>query len=376
MKIVFVTYNLAFISNWIERLQPFMQDYQFIVLHIAKLQSSSPKIIDNASYYDITDLSYVKLNALMRTISPHLCIFFNFRSLLELLLQRVCIQNGIKQVYLEHGFISQNTTHFKTQKVKKTLIVSLKRQFNFWCKYCGNVFHSKTPIKEMKVAIDVFFRGNFSTCPFDYYFIYSQREFDRLSRIYMLAHNYSYIGYPIFLDEKQKEISKVGFEISRAVLYVHQPFILDGFASISYDEEKQYILSLSKNVSKKYGRLVVLLHPRENLESYKERYKDTDVEIVSSPNNYLCFADKSLIIGHYSTALLYALYLGKPTVIIEYPTSKNDPIFKECFVYLADASELETVDILVDSSMKQYFAGPVNTYEYVAKQITSYIEKH
>ena len=107
------------------------------------------------------------------------------------------------------------------------------------------------------------------------------------------------------------------------VLYVHQPFILDGYATISYEEEKKIFLDLEKQLLKKYKRLIVLLHPRENLSTYIKRFADTQIDIIQLPNNYSCFTDKSLIIGHYSTALLYALYFEKPTIILNYPSVKK-----------------------------------------------------
>lgn len=98
--------------------------------------------------------------------------------------------------------------------------------------------------------------------------------------------------------------------------------------------KKKIFLDLEKQLLKKYKRLIVLLHPRENLSTYIKRFADTQIDIIQLPNNYSCFTDKSLIIGHYSTALLYALYFEKPTIILNYPSVKMIQSFRNVFQLL------------------------------------------
>ena len=47
MKIAFTVYNLAFVSNWIERLMPYWENCEIVIFHIANLDSFSfiPPII-------------------------------------------------------------------------------------------------------------------------------------------------------------------------------------------------------------------------------------------------------------------------------------------------------------------------------------------
>lgn len=35
MKIAFTVYNLAFVSNWIERLMPYWENCEIVIFHIA-----------------------------------------------------------------------------------------------------------------------------------------------------------------------------------------------------------------------------------------------------------------------------------------------------------------------------------------------------
>lgn len=370
MKIAFTVYNLAFISNWIKKLIPYWKDCEIVIFHIANLQKQKLPAIEGIKCYDVSFCSYSEIIDIIKDERIDLWISLNFRSLFELLFQRICALQGIKSVYLEHGFFSQNTLHFKTQKAKRNIGDTITRQLNFWLKYVGLLYRTNKKAQEWRVLRQVYLKNDFNVSPFVHYFIYSQREYKLLSNVFSLdANNTSLVGYPIFSSEKDKEAASAELTMNGEALYVHQPFILDGYATISYEQEKEYLLNLEKQLSKKYKRLIVLLHPRENLSAYKKRFADTQITIIQSPNNYSCFTDKSLIIGHYSTALLYALYFEKHTVILNYPTVKNDPIFQECFPTVENIEDICALNFRVDISKKILFAGKENTYEYIAQKI-------
>ena len=370
MKIAFTVYNLAFISNWIKKLMPFWKNCEIVIFHIASLQKQKQPGIEGIKCYDVSFCSYSEIIDIIKDERIDLWISLNFRSLFELLFQRICTLQGIKSVYLEHGFFSQNTLHFKTQKAKRNIGDTITRQLNFWRKYVGLLYRTDKKSQEWRVLQQVYFKNNFNLSPFDHYFIYSQREYKLLSNIFSLDEsNTSLVGYPIFSSEKDKEMVSAKLTMNGEALYVHQPFILDGYATITYEQEKEYLLDLEKQLSKKYKRLIILLHPREDLSAYKKRFADTQVDIIQSPNNYFCFTDKSLVLGHYSTALLYALYFEKPTVIVGYPTVKNDPIFQECFPTAENIEKICSIDSHIDVSKKIPFAGEENTYEHIAQEI-------
>ncbi len=370
MKIAFTVYNLAFISNWIKKLMPYWTDCEIVIFHIASLQKQKLPAIEGIKCYDVSFCSYSEIIDIIKDERIDLWISLNFRSLFELLFQRICALEGIKSVYLEHGFFSQNTLHFKIQKAKRNIRDTIIRQLNFWRKYVGLLYSTGKKSQEWRVLQHVYFKNEFKLSPFDHYFIYSQREYKLLSSIFSLdENNTSLVGYPIFSSEKDKEAASVELTMNGEALYVHQPFILDGYATITYEQEREYLLDLEKQLLNKYKRLIVLLHPRENLSAYKKRFADTQITIIQSPNNYSCFTDKSLIIGHYSTALLYALYFEKPTIILDYPTVKNDPIFQECFPRVESIEDVCSSDYHIDISKKIPFAGKENTYEHIAQEI-------
>ena len=143
MKIAFTVYNLAFVSNWIERLMPYWENCEIVIFHIANLQGQKEPAIEGVKSYDVSSRSYSEIIDIIEHERIDLWINFNFRSLFELFFQRICALQNIKSVYLEHGFFSQNTLHFKTQKAQKNIWETVNRQLNFWKKYIGVLYHAK-----------------------------------------------------------------------------------------------------------------------------------------------------------------------------------------------------------------------------------------
>ena len=371
MKLAFVIYNLSHLDNWIKPLSKYTDNNEIIVFHLAKIQNKTfPVVHNNIKEYDLSQISGQEIINILKYINPDICIFLNFRSMFEFLLQRICIHNNIKQIYLEHGLFSQNTLHFMTSRAKRNIKSTICRQYNLWKKYLGFLFCSKALTKELKILEQIYLKRNFSASPFDHYIVYSQREKDLLSKVFNMNNkNTSLVGYPIFNDKQEKTRLIIQHNNNNEVLYVHQPFILDGFATINYEQEKTYLISLKNILLRKYDRFTILLHPRENLSAYIRRFEDTDINIIQSPKDCTCYTNKSLILGHYSTALFYALYFDIPTVILNYPTVKNDPIYEECFETISDIKALLIKDFKTNPTKKIYMLGEINTYEYIANKI-------
>ena len=100
-------------------------------------------------------------------------------------------------------------------------------------------------------------------------------------------------------------------------------------------------------------------------------FENEDVAIVQSPNDFKVFVDKKIVIGHYSTALLYGLYFKKITVIIDYPSVEPNEIFKEIFPHFSAPDELLKSEVLMSKKLSNYMLGNVNTYENIAICINS-----
>lgn len=377
-RVVFLIYHPSMLSNWVLKLQPYMNDCEIVVLHIASLHNVVVQNPNGITLYDVGKNSYLENKRLIDKIAPVACIFLSFRSLWEFTFQRLCVSLNIPILYLEHGLFSHDTLVFRTNKMKEEIFPTLFRQMCFIRNEIGCILHSSNKPQELRLAWDVYKKGIFAKSPFEHYFLYSERSIDKLGKIYSLRNgeNTTLIGYPIFNDEKQKMTIKSDASTNVGVLYVHQPLISDHIAQISYEEEKDWLIALKEKLSK-YNRFTILLHPRSNLKEYKERFDGTGIEIIQSPNNYKLFASSSLVVGHYSTALLYALYFNKPTIIIDYPSVGNERTFSECFQQFHSIEELNTSEFRATSDdTKSYFVGEVNTYEHIANTIISYLDEN
>lgn len=370
-KIVFVLYHPSGLSNWVLKLQPFLMDNDLYVFHIGLLHQIAVSPIDGIHLFDISKLSYAGQLLLIKKIHPQLMVFLSFRSLMELVLQRICVKEKICKIYVEHGIFSRDTLHFRRNKLKREKKTVIKRQLAFLRSSLGCVIHSENIIKEFFLFYRVYIKGQFWLQPFNHYLLFSQRSFDIMRWVFDLQNDYNvdYVGYPIFKDEKQKQLCEKQISTDGGVLYIHQPLISDGIVSITYGDEKLFLVNMARILRPKFGNLTILIHPRADLNEYKQRFKDTDIDIVQSPNNPLMFINRSLIIGHYSTALLYGSYFKKPTIVLDYPTLKNDATFNEFFCYVKNAEEIVKMNIFETPQNRNYLIGDYNTFEHIAYKI-------
>ena len=377
MKLFFVVYNLAHIDNWVLPLSEYLFDTEIIVFHIATMQGKEfPRNCDKIKSCDVSKMSGKKIMKKLRELNPDICIFLNFRSMFELLMQRICKDLNIHDLYLEHGIFNSNNLAFAGSRKKKEIMETLRRQFAFARKYMDFIACSKHPLREMCVWHGAFLRGHLGVTPYTSYFVYGQRCKDKLSALFDLTdENTTLMGYPLFhFREEEHRAKPVPAEERKGVLYIHQPFIQDQYTSIGYDEERKYLVRMAEALSSRYGDFWVLLHPREDLNAYRKRFEGTGICVIQAPGNYKCFMEKSLCIGHYSTALLFPLYFNVPTYIIDYPCAKIQPLFEEFFPRVHNAEEIGN-ELKTRQTDKEYLLGKHHSYEYIASLIMELVRK-
>lgn len=376
--ILFITPSVSMIQNWVERLMPFLDGYTPLILHMASLQDTKPSDIYEESTYDVAKLSAIEIRNLIRRSAPCLCINLNFRSLLEQLILRVCKDEHIPTLYLEHGILNNDNEHFKSFKTVQNKSLTIKRQIvMLWKTFCYSLF-SPMPLGNLLKSYKVVRNNDFKIVPFDNYFVYGERCLNYLRSIYPMVDintNSVLVGYPLFDTAKDAENAiKFVSKEKNGVLFVHQPFILDGITSINYEEERDYVKSLQETFSVKNEKFTILLHPREDIIKYQELYKDTDIDVVLSPNDYKQFANKRLVLGHYSTALLYPLYFDVTTYIVDYPEATIQPIFDGIFPrFHTNGATYDSNVNISNNRIASWIIGPHNTYEHIAEQIKNLI---
>ena len=111
-----------------------------------------------------------------------------------------------------------------------------------------------------------------------------------------------------------------------------------------------------------------MLHPREDIKHYESLYEGTPIKVIQSPNDYKLFVDAQLVLGHYSTALLFALYFNKPSFIIDYPTLNTPNLYKGVFPFF-DCKDFYPV--VADSLLKNksLLLGEGNSFEHISNVI-------
>lgn len=369
-KILFVTYSVSLIYNWVVKLIPYLFDCEVLVLHIRKLENVSLSQKIPVSNIDITGFSYRRISNIIDKYNPSICVFFNFKGIIEQLLLRICKEKCIKTLYLEHGIITNDVITFKKLKLAH-LSKRFKRVFIQLYQYLSFILRSNNPLYEARLLYKTLRHNIFSLSTFDYYFVFGHRCMKFLSKIFPLKENRNafIVGYPLFESSKQRNEATAKEEQKKlGVLYIHQPFIRDQYTTISYEKERAYLMKWAEKLVPEFGVFTILLHPREDLNYYRALYNKTNIKVIQSPNNYLIFKQSRLVLGHYSTALLYPLYFNIPTYIIEYPHVAMPSIFENIFPSLAFRDTIMLEDTH-EYPNKNYLIGMHNTFENIAKMI-------
>lgn len=120
-NVVVVLNYTSWVSNWIDKLHPYLRNVNLHIIHISKLQKEYCEGLKKYNQYDVSYLSYSELRKLFQTLSPSKCVFFTFRSVLDLTIYKLCIDLKIRKLYLEHGLITNDTLHFRSNAIKLLL---------------------------------------------------------------------------------------------------------------------------------------------------------------------------------------------------------------------------------------------------------------
>ena len=354
------------------KLRPYLYNCEILVLHNSKMQPGKKRTEIDIDNIDVSCLTYCEIKQLLREWSPDVCVLYNFRGIIDQFFIRICKACDIKTYFLAHGILSDDILTIRKISSQglwlriKRISWQLKQYFSLIC-------HSCSPMSEFKIFMRVLVKNDFASNPFDKYFVYGDRCLNFLSKFYKLRKNENafIVGYPLFESEAQKEqsVSYVKNMVCKGVLYVHQPFILDNYAKISYEEERNFILKMANKLHPTYGNFSIMLHPREDIKHYESLYEGTTIKVIQSPNDYRLFVGAQLVLGHYSTALLFALYFDKPTFIIDYPTLKTPSLFKDVFPF-SDCEEFsDPNDAKSLLKNKSFLLGEGNSFEHVANII-------
>ena len=345
--IVFFVRHVSHLANHVDPYSKFILEHNFelVVLHTTSLVEKSRGGGDSSGkeykLVDISSFSYRKINELITEIAPVGIIFYNFLSLFDVLMIRIATKKNIHTLYMEHGLL--NETHSVKYSVVR-LPESIMRYLTISLKYFGFLVSDPIGINyELKVLIDVFLKKKHQKIKCKSAIFYSEDDFLKANKIFKYPYeSVSFSGYPIFNTKAEAEIL-VSNKDEGYVLFIHQPVIMAKLTEMSYSEEFRFIKKHA-DIVKSFGyKLVVQIHPRESKEMYKKGLFHDNIKVVQEKDMANIVSKCSFVIGLYSTALFYAIYLNKPIFITKYPQFKYDYsfYFKEVGIVLDDLKKLE-----------------------------------
>jgi len=378
----FLLYNLSMYSYTIKDYIESFNDNS-LILHSSAItpDRAKVKVITNAPIFDISYSSIRELQRLFEVYDITNVTFFTYQSSYDKLIYGICKRLGIKTTFHDHGIVNGNQpgkgqltfSHFFHKGgaiIKRFLHIQQKKRElkNMYLKGKSDF----TPIK-------LLFDSDFKKYSFDNALFFSQNNFEVHQTIINIDNTkYKIGGLPVFRFNSERNMSiACSRERAKQVLYILQPLIKLGFTKIGFNDEINYIIALSRIMNQKKYILKLRLHPAQEKEPYKEALKHTSIVISEEPNLNADLLESSIILGHWSTAILTAVALRKRLYVLKYPDlypkyEKFNQMFKElsCNNNIVDNLN-DLTKIHFDSVLKynaktkiEYFVGSFNTYEH------------
>lgn len=373
-KIFFYIHKTGILDYFINPICKFLTEkYDITILHLNKRNGFPDKKYDNLHLIDISDYSSQQIIQLLQENSPSLFVLPGFISIYELYMLRMAKMLGIPTLFLEHGIYSQQTANIAYNKVLSTQAFHvIHRNLYFLYRYLELACKSRNWKEEMTVLYRAIRRKDYSSTQFSRAMFFAPYGYEHINSHFGYKENQiEYIGYPLVdTNQEYNRIQQLATNNlhNGTAIYIHQPFIKDMLTRWDYNREKEMLTQLNNEVKQQGLSLTVSLHPRESIEHYKQLYSDTDITIKYVDNKEE-YAQCSLAIGHYSTALIYPLFFEKPIWIIDYDTiqsSKESPF--------SPANTYPLIQVENNREFKYNIIGnEVLSFENIAQHIDQYI---
>ncbi len=393
--IFFYVKDISFLKGWVDPLCPFFQKlgYNLKVLHITKLTKEAARSDgDIKRNYEVIDISFKSTKDIVEMFNgykPIGMIVLTFRSLFDIFVNRIAQYSGVKTLYLEHGFFADLTAlQFRTTDIKASIRKYLHFIFKYFCFLLTNL---KRLLHEVRLVYKAMKKDDYSYAKYDYALFYANYGYQKADKLFKFdKKNVFFAGYPIVRTKTEvRNIEKylVGkASIKKRILYIQQALIVDKISKITYEKESIYlanIISISKNLGYDF---ILQVHPRESKARYGKLFKDKGVQVEQSANIEQLVISCDIVLGHFSTALFFAVYFKKPLLLLYYPGLSDIFLdyFKDVGVKIDNKNALAAVlsnrekcnvmlekyDAFIDN-----YVGRDNSFEHQAEKIVSIFNK-
>lgn len=347
--IVFYIHRTGLLGYFVNPLCSFLKDkYRITVLHLDKCNGYSSRKSGDYKSIDISDYSIERIRQTLKEINPKVVILVGFISIYEMLMLRIATDLQLKTIYLEHGIYSKNISSLPWKKLRTKFWSTLTKNLFFLRQYGNFIKLASNPTFEILLFKQCVMKKNYRNSRFSKALFLSEYGNKQTNKFFQYDQkNVDFTCYPLAYDNAEfdefERIARMPLSKSKKAIWIHQPFILDGLVTWGYDTEKDYMVGMAKKI-REYGyELTMLIHPRESKDRYEKLYENCNINIEQNIN-CKTYKDYSLVIGHYSTALLYPVFLHIPILVVDYgeKIKAADSIFYplSCHLPIVDFSQM------------------------------------
>lgn len=375
--IVFYVHRTGLLSYFINPICAYLsKDYEIIILHVDKKNGYNYAPKDSVLYrlIDLSDKNVWEIQKLISELQPKAFISLGFISIYELLILRICKSLGIKTIFLEHGLYSKETSTLPFGKLIHKFGCTVSKNLYFLGRYWQFIWLSKNSRQEALIFWRCFRKKQYYMSKFDKALFFADYGYRKITEMFRYEDDeVDFMGYPLAKTNKEFEeyqrLSSIPNSKNGLATFIHQPFILDGLANWSYEDEREYFLQLAKSLEVYGYKLSIQLHPRESFERYQQLYKDSGIDIVLGMDR-ADFKKYSLVVGSYSTALLYPIYFKIPVMIVGYPKvcEAKDSVFFPICCSLPIKDEKEVIKTY-DDFCKEYLGSGMLSFENISNKL-------
>ena len=311
---------------------------EFYILHLDKYykyNEDSIEITDAITVNLVDDRNVVKR---IKDLGLDFMIIFNPGQIFDVFITAICKESNTKTIYYQHGlslpFGSFDITEISQGKTLKDFIKSLRRYLYFYKTMIVSIFFINEKIKMAKLILKRSYQIFFMHGRLDYP-KYGLKEFHcdiglvfgGNDKEYLIANNgfksqdVIIGGYPILGGPGQSNGLPENF-----ILYISSGLLTSKVIPITIKEEREFYVSLAEKAKNTKNKLVIKLHPTEDLNLFKDYVKAYDNVMVFKDYNLSDLVESSnVVIGDYSTALFYPIKHKKSLILLQSEFLKEYP---------------------------------------------------
>ncbi len=368
------TINIAFLSKGLNayhaHIKPFIENapncnYRFFVYHVNRFYSpyssiSNPEIV----CVDLTrEVNYKKL---LHKHKIDIVLSYNPGNIFDMFFLSICKRENIKTVYFQHGiqldFNSFDPNILSSGNSHEKKVNSTHKYLFFYLTIFYNVLLNKVPLSLLKtvwIKSRYLLKRNASGIPkyglktdhCNYGFVYGKLDKEYLVNSMEMEPNNIFIsGYP-FIEPQSIALPNVETS-GKQFLYISSALREVGVIPISIEEEMVFYRSLKKQVSSAGYRLLIKIHPQEDISTF-ENYlvQDSNLAVYKDANLAELAKSADIIAGDYSTALFYGIKYYKPIVIIQTEYFSSYP-FDFTNFGIGVKTEIDNLNIILSNGME------------------------